>query len=206
MYQTCILYPARPNKSLLTIGVYCVYLHILLLSTMFFYSKFSYISCNMLDYAWFNGSITVMLLIEHAVWLHVLWTLARPPYRSLVLTYTAVLLLTIAWIMEVVIPVYPDPFDYHGQFCIVFVVGCAVNAIGSMWVLPGKEQGVDSTYKYTISVMTAIAISASAIWYLTRIINGTIENSIIVHEPTLEIVSYCMYLAGLGVGMDFWTH
>jgi hypothetical protein len=199
----------RPNKTLLTIGVYCVTLHILLLLIMFFYSKFLFISYNMLYYAWYNGSITVLFLIEHTVWLHMLWTLARPPYISLIITYTAVLLLTIAWVMEVVIPVEPDPFDHHGHFCIVFVVGCTINIIGSMWVFPGKQQGVDTTYKYIISTLTAIAVLASAIWYMTRSINkifGEVQDPIVsVHEPTLEIISYCTYLAGLGVGMDFWA-
>jgi hypothetical protein len=212
-YQPYLLYPTRPNTTLVTIGVYSIPLHILLLLTMFFYSKFSFISCNMLDYAWFNGTITVLLLIEHAVWLHLLWTLARPPYISLIITYTGVLLLTIAWIMEVVIPVVPDPSDYHGQFCIVFVVGSAINIIGSLWVLPGRNQGVDSTYKYTISLTTVIAVLASAVWYITRVINGIIGDKSgdathsvpIIHEPTLEITSYCMYLAGLGVGLDFWA-
>ena len=70
----------RPNKTLLQIGVYSVTLHILLQLIMFFYKqRYVYISSNMLYYEWFNGSITVLILIEHTVWLHMLWTLARPP-------------------------------------------------------------------------------------------------------------------------------
>jgi hypothetical protein len=70
----------RPNKTLLQIGVYSVILHILLQLIMFFYRRrYVFISSNMACYEWFNGSITVLFLIEHAVWLHMLWTLARPP-------------------------------------------------------------------------------------------------------------------------------
>lgn len=203
----------RPNKTLLQIGVYSVMLHILLLLIMFFHrERYVYISSNMLYYEWFNGSITVLFLIEHAVWLHMLWTLARPPYFSLVITYTAVLLQTIAWTMEVVIPVDPDPYDYHGQFCIVFVIGSILNCVGSLWLLPGKAQNVDPNYKYIISTTTAIAVLASATWYGVRLINGIVEkvtmdtkNHIFLHEPSFEITSYSMYLAGLGVGMHFWA-
>jgi hypothetical protein len=203
----------RPNKTLLQIGVYSVILHILLQLIMFFYkNRYIFISYNMLNYEWFNGSITVLFLIEHAVWLHMLWMLARPPYFSLGVAYTAVLLLTIAWIMEVVVPVDPDPYDYHGKFCIVFVFGSVFNCVGSLWLLPGKAQGVDPSYKYIISITTVIAILASAAWLGVRLLNGIVEkvtedtkNHIFLHEPSLEITSYNMYLAGLGVGMHFWA-
>ena len=105
---------SKPNKILLQIGLYSTTLHILLQLTMFFHSgKFLFISYNMLYYDWFNGSITVLFFVEHAVWLHVLWTLARPPYLSLIITYIAVMLIIIAWTMEVVVPVEQDPVDLH---------------------------------------------------------------------------------------------
>jgi hypothetical protein len=203
----------RPNKIILLIGVYSTALHILLQLIMFFYlAKFNFISYNMLYYEWYNGSITVLLYIEHAVWLHILWTLARPPYISLIITYAAVLVIIIAWTMEVVVPVEPDPFDYHGKFCIVFVIGSTVNCIGSLYLLPGKAQGVDPTYKTLCSITTGIAVLASAIWYGKRVANGIGRannvdfTSFNLHEPSFEITSYSMYLAGLGVVMDFWAH
>ena len=202
----------RPSRVLLLIGVYSTTLHILLQLIMFFYKgKYEFISYNMLNYDWYNGSITVLFFVEHAVWLHVLWTLARPPYHSLVITYIAVMLIIIAWTMEVVVPVEPDPLDLHGKFCIVFIVGCTLNCIGSLWLLPGKAQGVDPTYKHLIAITTGVAVLASLIWYGKRVANGigTAKNEdfsrFTVHEPSLEITSYSMYLAGLAAGMDFWA-
>jgi hypothetical protein len=54
-------------------------------------------------------------------------------------------------------------------------------------------------------------VLASLIWYGKRVANGigTAKNDsftrFTIHEPSLEITSYSMYLAGLAAGMDFWA-
>ncbi len=106
----------------------------------------------------------------------------------------------------------PDPSDYHGKFCIVFVFGSTFNCIGSLCLLPGKAQAVDPSYKYIIYITTGIAALACAGWLGIRLLSGIVKevtgdakNHIFLHEPSFEITSYSMYLAGLGVGMHFWA-
>ena len=198
----------NPNKVLIQIGVLSVLVHILILLTMFFYSKFSYISNNMLNYEWFNGTITILLLIEHAVWLHLLWCLAGNNYYNLTIAYVGVLLLTISWVMEVVVPVIPDPFDHHGKFCIAFVFGCVVNLFSSLLLMPSHN--TDNSYKYIISILGIFAVISSAIWYAWRIVNDKFKITDATKlqqferlEPFFEITAFTAYLAGLGVGLDW---
>jgi hypothetical protein len=194
-----------PNKILLQIGLYSILLHIQILLTMYFYSKFNYISCAMADFDYFNGSISVLLLIEHAVWLHLLWTLGSPPYHSLFVSYLGVLVLTSAWIMEVVVPIDADPHNQHLIFAIIFVAGCMINLFASLQLLPGKRQGVDASY---ISIckfigLTGVLTSLTwfSIWLLLRLIDIQTDWRIM---SFMQITGYTTYLAAMGVVMDFW--
>ena len=205
----------EPNQTILKIGIASITLHIFILLVMFFNSKYEYISNNMLNYIWFNASITVLLLIDHTVWLHLLWDLAHAPFYTLstaytgvlILAYTGVLILVIAWVMEVVVPVEPDPIDLHGKFCIVFVIGCIINVIGSI-ILLVKTLKKSTYFRYIMYFFGLGAVVTSLFWYTWRTLNKTfhLDNSQFIttlshFEPLLELTAYIMYLLVLLTGI-----
>jgi hypothetical protein len=193
-----------PNKTLLQIGQYSVLLHIQILLTMYFYSGYNYISCAMFNFEYFNGTISMLLIIEHAVWLHVLWTLGRPPYHSLFVSYLGVFVLTSAWIMEVVVPIEPDPFRHHVLYAIIFVAGCMINLFASLQLLPGNRQGVDASYKYLGGFIGLMGVLSSltwfGIWLLRRLTDIKTDWRI---ESFLQITGYTTYLAAVGVVLHY---
>jgi hypothetical protein len=141
----------------------------------------------------------MLFLIEHIVWMNLLWISVEPDEFSwgLLLAYTGILIASVAWVMEVVVPVEPDPFDLHGQFCIVFVVGCFVNLNASVVVLPGSGQGLGDAYRYVIAFLGIASVLVAMLWYLLRIVKAGFSN-----EPALELSSYVLYLGALWVGIN----
>lgn len=188
-----------PSRVLVNFGVSSVILHMMILLVVFFYTN-NYISCAMFNYEWYNASITMCLLIEHAVWLHLLWTLATAPYYSLVISYLAVLFSVISWTVVVVIPMEPDPLRLHAVFAIFFSVGCIVNLYASFLLLPGKAQGIDPSYKIIFCAVGSTGVLASLSWFTIWLLKKTTEIRTDWHiEPDLQIVAQTTYLAGLAV-------
>ena len=135
--------------------------------------------------------------------------LAQPPFYSLIAAYTGVFLLIISWVMEVVVPVEPDPLDTHGKFCIVFITGCTINVFSSLLLLPAKAH--DMYYKYVMGALGGFSVLVSLTWYIWRIVNDkfniqdTISLEIFQHlQPFFEIIAYISYLVSLLIGID-WT-
>ncbi len=189
----------HPIKSFMQIGLASSIIHILILLTMFYHSN-NYISCIMFEYVWFNATITMFLLIEHVIWLHLLWTFARPPYTTLTVSFIGVLLLVTSWIMEVVVPIEPDEHKYHKVFAITFVVGCVITSCASLALLPGKKQNYDPTYKYVAWFFVLASICTSftwfALWSMIQIYNTVVDWHINIY---LQITAYCAYLGSLAV-------
>ncbi len=194
-----------PNKTLILTGLSSVILHILILLTMY-YRRNNYISCIMFDNVWYNSSITVLLIIEHTVWLHLLWTVACAPYHSLLVSYLAIFFLVVCWIMVVVIPMDPDPMRLHTVFAIFFTAGCIVNLSSSLMLLPGVNQGVDSSYKYILGILGLVGVLASLAWFTLWILNKTvgIQTNWLI-EVDLQITAQKAYLAALAVGFYFYS-
>jgi hypothetical protein len=163
---------------------------------MYFVYDFEFISSNMLNHVWYNATITVLILIVHAIWAHMIWVLSIPPHYDLVIALTGILILVIAWVMEVVVPVLPDPDDLHGIFCIIFVLGCAINFLASLYLLP---EGVE--YKRAMGTLGFLGVLSSSIWYFSRISQNDISN--VLTEPFMEIFAYLSYLCSLLVAF-FW--
>lgn len=194
----------HPNKILLYIACICVTAHLLILITMFFASGYNWISYLMIDYEWFAGTVTVLLLIEHSVWLHLLWNLAQPPYYSLGLAFLGVLVCITSWVMEIVVPTVPDPKNLHPWFCIFFIVGCALNIAGSALLLPGRSHGVDASYKYIFIALGASAVLMSGVWFVWWMIKASFNSTWHI-EQTFQIVAYSTYLAALGVVFNWFS-
>ncbi len=196
--------PKAPNKHLLWIGFGSVVFHMLILLTMYFLNGYEWISYLLLDYEWFAGTTTMLLLIEHTVWLHLLWMLATPPYYSMSLAYFGVILATTGWVMELIVPTVPDPKGLHPYFCILFIVGCVLNITGSLLSLPGKSQGEDSSYKYIFGLLGLTAAVISGMWFVWWMLKDSIQIKVTWHmEQTFQIIAYETYLAALAVG--FWA-
>jgi hypothetical protein len=196
----------EPNQTILKTGIASITLHIFILLVMFFYSKYQFISYNMLNHIWFNATIAVLLLIDHAVWLHLLWDLALAPFYSLLTAYTGVLILVIAWVMEVVVPIEPDPVDLHGKFCIVLVIGCIINLIGSILILVQSLKKF-TYFRFIMYFFSIFSIVNSLLWYIWRILNmhyhfaDSFIKTLPHLEPSLELTAYIMYLIVLLTGI-----
>ncbi len=193
-----------PSKALLRIGLGSVILHMLVLLGMFYASNYHWISYILLDNPWFGGVTTVLLLVEHAVWLHLLWEFAYGQACSLALAYLGVLIVVASWAMELIVPTEPDPDGLHPIFCISFVVGCTLNLIGGLLLLPGKKHRVDPSYKYITAALGLVGVLCSAIWvawwklkHLTHLPPWKVEQS-------MQATAYITYLAGLAVTLNFW--
>ncbi len=206
MYHPIYFKPIKKgNKVLLNIGFLSVTVHLLILLTMYFASGYQWISYLMLENEWFAGTVTVLFLIEHAVWLHLLWVIADPPYYSLGLAYIGVLLSIISWVMELVIPTEPDPKGLHPWFCILFVAGCVLNIGGSLSLLPGKSHGIDPSYKYIFGFLGLIAVLTAAAWFTFFMTKNSMNLSGKWHiEQTFQIVAYSTYLAAICVGLNWF--
>jgi hypothetical protein len=194
-----------PSKVLLQIGLASVLLHMLVLLTMFFCTGYHWISYILLDYPWFGGVSTVLLLVEHTVWLHLLWEFAYGQTCSLVLAYFGVLTMTASWAMELIIPTEPDPYSVHPIFCVAFVVGCTLNLIGGLLLLPGKRHGVDPSYKYITVALGLVGVLCSAIWVAWYSLKHSLQLPPWRIEQTMQITAYITYLAGMAVTLDFWA-
>ena len=196
---------SKPNKLLLDIGCISITAHLLILLTMYFASGYQWISYLMLYHEWFAGTVTVLLLIEHSVWLHLLWDSAYPPYYSLGLAYIGVLLSVTCWVMELIIPTEPDPKGLHPWFCILFIAGCALNVSGSLILLPGKSHGMDPSYKYIFGFLGLAAVLTSAIWFTWWMVKASVHLTGVWHiEQTFQIVAYSTYLTGLSVVLNWF--
>ena len=115
---------------------------------------------------------------------------------------------TTCWIMEIIIPVEPDPLGLHASFCIYFVVGCSVNILGSLFLLPGKQQGQDTSYKYLIGILGGVALICSLLWFLWWYIKNTLN----IHneytdnwhmQQVFQVVAYNAYLTAMAVGFNW---
>ena len=132
------------NTGLLLIGCASVGSHLVILVAMFLANGRRFVSEYMMDIIWYCATITMLFLIEHAVWLYVLWVVSRPPFWwRLGVAYFGVLVACVSWVMEVVVPMVPNVGKLHSIFCMIFIVGCLINLVASvLLVLPGKVQGV----------------------------------------------------------------
>lgn len=193
------------NTGLLLIGCASVGSHLVILVAMFLANGRRFVSEYMMDIIWYCATITMLFLIEHAVWLYVLWVVSRPPFLwRLGVAYFGVLVACVSWVMEVVVPMVPNVGKLHSIFCMIFIVGCLINLVASvLLVLPGKVQGVvlllppaRGDYKGLMMAWCWLAVVCCGIWYVTRLVHAPV-----VHEPTLEIVAYSSYLAGLLTGL-----
>jgi hypothetical protein len=190
-----------PNKLLVRIGLLSTVLHVLILLTMFCYSRFNYISYNMSRHEWFNGSISMLLLIEHVVWLHLLWSLARHPYYNLIISCLGVLCLTTSWIKQVVVPENKDPFQHHLIYAIVFGVGCTVNLFASLTLLPV------ASYRDAAGILAALAALACLTFVTVKFLRNDPATTIDWHiEPCLQMTAYAAYISALGVCLDHWAN
>ena len=195
----------QPNRILLWIGMGCVVTHMLVLLTMYFLSGYTWISYLLLDYEWFAGITSMLLIIEHTVWLHLLWMLADPPYYSMIFAYFGVLLAITGWIMELIVPTDPDPKSLHPYFCILFIVGCVVNISGSILLLPGRSRGVDSSYKYVFAFLGLSAAVISGIWFAWWMLKDQLKLRATWHiEQSFQITAYETYLSSLAV-VFYWA-
>ncbi len=96
--------------TLLWIGCGSVASHLVVLVTMYFVSGRVFVSENMLKIIWYCASMTMFFLIEHVVWLYVLWVESSEPYPFwwLGVAYFGVLVACVSWVMEVVVPMVPN--------------------------------------------------------------------------------------------------
>jgi hypothetical protein len=179
-----------PSKLLLCLGCLCNTTLILIVFTAYIVYDFDFISSNMLNHVWYNGTITVLILLVHAIWAHMIWVLSIPPFYDLVIAYSGILLLIVAWVMDVVVPVLPDPGDLHGKFCIIVVIGCTINFLASVYLLPNGRG-----YKRAMGFLGFLGFLSSSTWYFSRILQSDISN--VLTEPFMETVAYLSYLCSL---------
>jgi hypothetical protein len=192
---------------ILLIGTTTCMLHMMILLIMFFYSNYSWISNILLDHIWFAGTTTMLLLIEHTAWLYMLWTHAvhSTYYCGLGVAYIGILLTVTSWVMELIIPV-GHITGLHSNFVFWFVVGCFVNIIGSIILLPGKKQGEDIAYKYIMGFLCVIGIICSLLFWLWY----ALKNYFDIHDydnlPLQQVFqnsAYVAYLSALIVGFEW---
>ena len=195
----------QPSKVLMNIGFLSVAAHFMILLTMFFASGYQWISYLMLENEWFAGTVTILLLIEHSVWLHLLWCLADHAYYSLGLAYIGVLLAMTSWVMELVIPTEPDPKGLHPWFCILFIAGCVLNVSGSLLLLPGKHHGIDASYKYVFAFLALASVMTAAVWFTWWMVKDSVKLPGAWHiEETFQIVAYSTYLAAISIVFNWF--
>jgi hypothetical protein len=190
------------SNTLIRIGFLSVTLHILILLSTFFYS-YNFISCVMLEYEWFSGTVSMLLLIEHTVWLHLVWSVSihnSHSHNTMLISFVGVLLLTTAWIMELVVPIEPDISKHHVIYAVLFVKGCMINIFSSLALIPGRMGSGVVLYKhiaYTLSIFSVIvSLVWFVVWYLREILSFDIDWHVGVW---LEYIAYTCYLSSLGV-------
>ncbi len=79
-----------------------------------------FISENMLYVIWYCATITMLFLIEHVVWMYVLWVESTDkvfPFWRLGVAYLGVLVACVLWVMEVMVPMEPNVGGLHSLFC-----------------------------------------------------------------------------------------
>jgi hypothetical protein len=188
-----------PSRILIQIGLLSVFMHILALLTMMYHS-YNFISCIMSGYEWFSGTITMLLLIEHAVWLHLVWSVAihdRHLHTALILSYAGVLLLTTMWTMELVVPIEPDVSKHHVVYAIIFVFGCILNIFSSLKLLP-ESPGV--SYKRYACLMNMVSVGATLVWFVVWYSRKRFAVDINWHvDVWLENIAFTAYLSSLGM-------
>jgi hypothetical protein len=192
-----------PNKPIVRIGLLSAVLHVLILLIMFYNSKYNYISYNMSRHDWFNGSISMLLLIEHAVWIHLLWSLARYPYYNLVICCLGTFALVFAWIMQIVVPVHRDPHQHHLIYAVIFGIACTVNLFASLTILP--NDCTDQSYKYTAAILGTLAALAGIAFVIVKVLRNDPQSTIDWHtEPSLQMLAYTAYITALAVCLEYW--
>jgi hypothetical protein len=186
------------NNYVCLVGSVSLIAHIVILLTMYAQASDLLISDNMIKHAWYTVTITTLFLIEHTVWLNLLWISVDQNECScmLILAYAGILLSTISLLVEVVVPVDPDPDGVHKLFCLLFMVGGSINVISSLIILPGSAQGVDSMYKYVMVGITLLGYAAAFTWY-ALMFSEKEQN----HASFLEHASYILYLLFIFVGI-----
>jgi hypothetical protein len=186
------------NDCLGLVGSISLTAHIIILVAMYFQGTHLLISHNLIKYVWYAATTTMLFIIEHAVWLNLLWISAEPGEFSyfLLAAFAGVLLATVSLLVDVVVPVEPDPQGIHALFCILFMVGGSINVFSSLILLPGSAQGVSITYKYVMVGITFTGFAAALSWYLLRLSKVGLD-----YESALEHISYVHYLGFLLVGI-----
>jgi hypothetical protein len=190
------------SNILIRIGLLSVTLHILMVSLMF-YHDYNFISCAMQNYEWFSGTITMLLLIEHTVWLHLVWTVSihnSYSHNALIISFVGVLFLSSMWIMELVVPIEPDPLKHHVIYAILFVVGCMINSFSSLTLIPDRMESGAVSYRHFAYKLNILSVLISLMWFLFWVTRQVFSVDLDWHIGVwLQYLAFTCYLLSLDV-------
>lgn len=188
--------PSGPYRFhyLLTFGALCLLAHLVVTTGMFVGSDFRFISDGLMNHVWYAGTATVLFLLEHAVWVCLLWVVCAwvgASLYGLFAAYLGVLTVTVGWVMCVVVPTEPDPDGLHQAFAMVGAFGCVINVAASLYVLP-----FGAGCRYATWGLWIIGVIAAAAWFIVRQADANARI-----QPALQFIGFASYLCALLVGV-----